>query len=167
MTQTIRVNILRGMIQDTDDLRIQSLQPLLSPAILQQEIAMTEKASETVAQARKEAQAIISGEDDRCLVIAGPCSIHDTKAAREYATHLIGARHLYKEDLCILMRVYFEKPRTTVGWKGLINDPDINHSFHINKGLDKPGSCFVISAIGGFRRLRSSWTPSYPNLSQT
>ena len=123
------------MIQDTDDLRIQSLQPLLSPAILQQEIAMTEKASETVAQARKEAQAIISGEDDRCLVIAGPCSIHDTKAAREYATHLIGARHQYKEDLCILMRVYFEKPRTTVGWKGLINDPDINHSFHINKGL--------------------------------
>ena len=155
------------MIQDTDDLRIQSLQPLLSPAILQQEIAMTEKASETVAQARKEAQAIISGEDDRCLVIAGPCSIHDTKAAREYATHLIEARHQYKEDLCILMRVYFEKPRTTVGWKGLINDPDINHSFHINKGLRQARELLRDLSDRGFRRLRSSWTPSYLNLSQT
>ena len=123
------------MIQDTDDLRIESLQPLLSPAILQEEIAMTEEASKTVAEARAQAQAIIQGKDDRLLVIAGPCSIHDTKAAMEYATKLLEARQRFEKDLCILMRVYFEKPRTTVGWKGLINDPEINNSFKINKGL--------------------------------
>jgi len=123
------------MIQDTDDLRIQSLHPLLSPAILREEIPMTQKGSETVSDARWEAEQIIRGKSDRLLVIAGPCSIHDTEAAMEYAAKLAEARQGLKEELCIFMRVYFEKPRTTVGWKGLINDPDIDNSFKINKGL--------------------------------
>jgi 3-deoxy-7-phosphoheptulonate synthase len=123
------------MIKDTDDLRIQSLHPLLSPAILLEEIPMTEKAATTVSEARWEAEQIIRGKSDRLLVIAGPCSIHDTGAAIEYAHKLAEARERYKQDLSIFMRVYFEKPRTTVGWKGLINDPDIDNSFRINKGL--------------------------------
>ena len=124
-----------SMIQDTDDLRIQSLHPLLSPAILQEEIPLSEKASVVVSNARLEAEQIIRGQSDRLLVIVGPCSIHDTKAALEYAQKLKATCERFKEDLCILMRVYFEKPRTTVGWKGLINDPNIDNSFKINQGL--------------------------------
>ena len=124
-----------SMIQDTDDLRIQSLHPLLSPAILQEEIPLSEKASVVVSNARIEAEQIIRGQSDRLLVIVGPCSIHDTKAAMEYAHHLKESCERFREDLCILMRVYFEKPRTTVGWKGLINDPNIDNSFKINQGL--------------------------------
>jgi 3-deoxy-7-phosphoheptulonate synthase len=123
------------MIQDTDDLRIQSVHPLLSPAILSEEIPMTERASVTISEARWAAEQIIRGKSDRLIVIAGPCSIHDTEAAREYAGKLMKAREQLSADLCIFMRVYFEKPRTTVGWKGLINDPDIDNSFRINKGL--------------------------------
>lgn len=123
------------MIKDTDDLRIQSLHPLLSPAILLEEIPMTQKAATTVSEARWEAEQIIHGKSDRLLVIAGPCSIHDTDAAYEYAQKLAEVRDRFKQDLCIFMRVYFEKPRTTVGWKGMINDPDIDNSFRINKGL--------------------------------
>lgn len=128
-------HLWNSMIQDTDDLRIQSLHPLLSPAILQEEIPLTEKASVVVANARLEAEQIIRGNNDRLLVIAGPCSIHDTEAAREYALKLKETCERFNEDLCILMRVYFEKPRTTVGWKGLINDPNIDNSFKINQGL--------------------------------
>ena len=87
-----------------------------------------------MASARKEAEDILHGKDDRLLVVVGPCSIHDTSAAIEYAERLKGLAEQYKEDLQIIMRVYFEKPRTTVGWKGLINDPHLDNSFDINKG---------------------------------
>ena len=123
------------MIQDTDDLRIGSLRPLLPPTILFEELPITAKASQLVMDARRKAQRIIEGEDDRLLVVAGPCSIHDTGAAMEYGERLLAASRLYRGELMLVMRVYFEKPRTTVGWKGLINDPDLDGSFRINRGL--------------------------------
>lgn len=123
------------MIKDTDDLRIQSLHPLLPPAILMEELPIGEAASSIVTEGRKNAEQIVRGEDDRLLVIVGPCSIHDTEAALEYGEKLLKAKKRLEEDLVIIMRVYFEKPRTTVGWKGLINDPEINGSFRINQGL--------------------------------
>jgi 3-deoxy-7-phosphoheptulonate synthase len=123
------------MIQSTDDLRIAALRPLTSPAILMEEFAMSEIASNVVADSRRAAQAIVKGDDDRLLAIVGPCSIHDPDAALEYAAQLKPCADRLADDMCILMRVYFEKPRTTVGWKGLINDPDLDGSFNINKGL--------------------------------
>ena len=123
------------MIQDTDDLRIADLRPLLPPAILMEEHPVTENASNTVARTRNDATDIIHGRDDRLLVVAGPCSIHDPMAAVEYGGLLVEAANRLGDDLCVVMRVYFEKPRTTVGWKGLINDPHLDGSFNINQGL--------------------------------
>ncbi|MFT3990152.1 MAG: 3-deoxy-7-phosphoheptulonate synthase [Luteolibacter sp.] len=119
----------------TDDLRITGLNPLISPAVLSYYLPLTEHASEVVASARSQADAILKGEDDRLLAIVGPCSIHDPKAAIEYAHLLKAEAERLKKDIFIIMRVYFEKPRTTVGWKGLINDPNLNDSFDINHGL--------------------------------
>jgi 3-deoxy-7-phosphoheptulonate synthase len=123
------------MIMETDDLRIAALRPLLPPAILMEEFPLSEGASNVVANARQEVDAIVRGEDGRLLVVVGPCSIHDPAAALEYASLVQDWRERFAEDLCVIMRVYFEKPRTTVGWKGLINDPDLDGSFNINKGL--------------------------------
>ena len=123
------------MFQITDDVRIAALRPLIPPAILMEELPITEQASNTIANARKEAEQIIAGEDDRLIVVAGPCSIHDTKAALEYADRLAITAQKLRNDLLVIMRVYFEKPRTTVGWKGLINDPHLDGSFDINNGL--------------------------------
>jgi 3-deoxy-7-phosphoheptulonate synthase len=123
------------MIHRTDDLRIQDLRPLLPPAILMEEVPLGEKSSEVVASSRKEIQAILRGEDDRLLLVVGPCSIHDPAAALEYAGRLAKVRNEVERDLLVVMRVYFEKPRTTVGWKGLINDPLLDESFAINQGL--------------------------------
>ncbi|MEE8311263.1 MAG: 3-deoxy-7-phosphoheptulonate synthase, partial [Candidatus Binatia bacterium] len=123
------------MFHVTDDLRIAQLRPLIPPAILMEELPLTEGISTVIAGAREAAARIVRGEDDRLLVIVGPCSIHDPVAAREYATRLVELREKLNEDLCIFMRVYFEKPRTTVGWKGLINDPRLDGSFDINTGL--------------------------------
>jgi 3-deoxy-7-phosphoheptulonate synthase len=109
--------------------------PLIPPALLIDEIPMTQSALQTVVKGRQDAAAIIMGRDDRLLVIVGPCSIHDPAAALEYAGRLKDLAHKLQDDLCIIMRAYLEKPRTTVGWKGLINDPDIDQSFKINKGL--------------------------------
>jgi 3-deoxy-7-phosphoheptulonate synthase len=119
----------------TDDLRIKELNPLISPAVLAYYLPLTETASELVAKGRAEAEAILRGDDDRLLVVVGPCSIHDPAAALEYAGKLRVEMDRLKDDLCIMMRVYFEKPRTTVGWKGLINDPGLDDSFDINRGL--------------------------------
>lgn len=119
----------------TDDLRIDDIKPLISPSVLSYYLPITERASEVVATARKDCEAVLAGEDDRLLVVVGPCSIHDTGAAIEYATRLKETSARYADDLVIVMRVYFEKPRTTVGWKGLINDPYLNGSFDINRGL--------------------------------
>ena len=119
----------------TDDLRIVKTHPLLAPAILAEEIPLTEAASGKVYESRRAIEAILDGKDDRLLVVVGPCSIHDTRAALEYASKLKPIADALADALLIVMRVYFEKPRTVVGWKGLINDPDLNESYHINKGL--------------------------------
>ncbi len=119
----------------TDDLRIKHITEVLSPAELHEQYPLTETAAQTVYDTRQNIHNILAGRDDRILVVIGPCSIHDPAAARDYASRLKGQIEKYKDDLLIVMRVYFEKPRTTVGWKGLINDPDLNESFHINKGL--------------------------------
>jgi len=119
----------------TDDLRIAGISPLISPAILHDEFPSSDKVAKVVTSNRKDAENILSGKDDRLLVVIGPCSIHDPSAALEYATLLKPLVDRYADDLQIIMRVYFEKPRTTVGWKGLINDPHLDGSFDINKGI--------------------------------
>ncbi|HMO31197.1 3-deoxy-7-phosphoheptulonate synthase [Enterovirga sp.] len=122
-------------MQATDDLRVTHLLELSLPDEVLAEIARSEAATETVAAARAAIHAILEGEDDRLLVVVGPCSIHDPKAALDYAHRLAGLRRELADRLEIVMRVYFEKPRTTIGWKGLINDPDLDGRFDINKGL--------------------------------
>jgi len=123
------------MIRRTDDLRIRDVRPLIPPAILLEEIPISERASNVVSDARAAIASIISGADHRLVVVAGPCSVHDTRAAFEYAGLLKQVADRLADSLVIVMRTYFEKPRTSVGWKGLINDPDLDESFHINKGL--------------------------------
>lgn len=123
------------MFRETDDLRIAALNPLIPPAILMEELPITEAGSQTVAQARNVIADCIQGRDRRFMVVVGPCSIHDPAAALDYAGKLRKAAETYGSELILVMRVYFEKPRTTVGWKGLINDPFIDGSFKINKGL--------------------------------
>src|SRR5215213_3768899 len=123
------------MFRRTDDLRITDVRPLIPPAILLEEIPVSERASNVVANARAAIAEAIDGRDPRLVVVAGPCSIHDSKAALEYANRLQRLSARYVDHLIIVMRTYFEKPRTTVGWKGYINDPDLDESFRINKGL--------------------------------
>jgi 3-deoxy-7-phosphoheptulonate synthase len=120
---------------ETDDLRIAGIDPLISPSVLSYYLPITNVAADLVAGARKQAEAILRGQNDRLLVVVGPCSIHDPSAAIEYGTRLKPLLDRYADDLQIVMRVYFEKPRTTVGWKGLINDPHLDNSFDINRGL--------------------------------
>ncbi|KAF2993085.1 hypothetical protein G7054_g11644 [Neopestalotiopsis clavispora] len=119
----------------TNDLSVLGQDPLIPPALLISEVPMTETALQTVVKGRREAAAIVMGKDDRLLVVVGPCSIHDPAMAHEYCALLRELSEKLKDDLCIIMRAYLEKPRTTVGWKGLINDPDIDESYKINKGL--------------------------------
>jgi 3-deoxy-7-phosphoheptulonate synthase len=129
---------------ETDDLRIDQLKPLIPPAILMEEYPITDQASETVGQARRLIAECVRGKDDRLVVVVGPCSIHDEAAAIEYAQRLREQTERLADDLLIVMRVYFEKPRTSIGWKGLINDPDMDDSFHINKGL-KIARCLLLN----------------------
>jgi 3-deoxy-7-phosphoheptulonate synthase len=123
------------MIYPTDNLRIIGIDEVAVPEELHREFPISEQASHTVHGGRRQIHEILRRHDPRILVIVGPCSIHDPKAAMEYAGRLDALRRELADDLMIVMRVYFEKPRTTVGWKGLINDPDLNNSFHINEGL--------------------------------
>jgi 3-deoxy-7-phosphoheptulonate synthase len=123
------------MFHTIEDIRIQWTKVVLPPVFLEEELPLTEAASETIYNARNGVADILSGRDTRLLVLAGPCSIHDTKAAREYAGLLKSAIQEFSNDLHIVMRVYFEKPRTTIGWKGLINDPYLDQSYKINDGL--------------------------------
>jgi len=137
------------MSRQTEDLRIRAVRPLLPPAILHEEIPVTEKAAELIDHARKQAEAMLSGKDRRLLVIVGPCSIHDVQAAKEYAEQLAERIDPYKDTLYLVMRCYFEKPRTTVGWKGLVNDPRMDGSFQINEGLRLARQLLAdVSAIG-------------------
>lgn len=120
---------------NTDDLRITAIKEVISPEQAHNNMPITQAAAQTILTTRAAIHRILTGADDRLLVVVGPCSIHDTAAAHDYAGLLKAATDQLKNDLLIVMRVYFEKPRTTVGWKGLINDPDLNDSFDINKGL--------------------------------
>ena len=123
------------MRHETDDLRIKGMGELISPAQLLADLPMTDEAADTVFQTRQAVHRILQEKDRRLIVVVGPCSVHDPGAALEYAGKLQALRDELKDDLLVIMRVYFEKPRTTVGWKGLINDPDLDGTFHINKGL--------------------------------
>ncbi len=123
------------MPDTTDDLRIESLRPLIPPAILMEELPASEADTQLIAEARKDVARIVTGEDDRLVIVVGPCSIHDPEAGLEYARLLLSVADALSADLKIVMRTYFEKPRTTVGWKGLINDPKLDGSFSINQGL--------------------------------
>jgi 3-deoxy-7-phosphoheptulonate synthase len=123
------------MLHRTDDLRIKEIKELAPPTHLLREFPLSEKAANTTFEARQDIHRILHGADDRLLVIMGPCSVHDVKAAKEFAGKLLEAKSKLAADLLVVMRVYFEKPRTTVGWKGLINDPNLDGSFRINEGL--------------------------------
>ncbi|EOQ63744.1 3-deoxy-7-phosphoheptulonate synthase [Acinetobacter calcoaceticus ANC 3811] len=120
---------------DIDDVNIKSIQTLVTPAELKSELPLSDVASQTVLKGRDTIRNILDGSDKRLFVVIGPCSIHDPKAAHEYADRLKALSEKVKDSLYLVMRVYFEKPRTTIGWKGLINDPDMNDSFNIEKGL--------------------------------
>ncbi|HEY8120067.1 MAG TPA: 3-deoxy-7-phosphoheptulonate synthase [Myxococcota bacterium] len=120
---------------NTSDLRITHVRPLIAPAVLMEEIPLTPVAAELVARSRRAVEAVLDGRDARVLLVVGPCSIHDPRAALEYADKLRALAERVRERLLVVMRVYFEKPRTVVGWKGLINDPDLDGSYRINQGL--------------------------------
>ncbi len=134
-TQTSTQSSIQTHTKDIDDVNIEKFIPLLTPAELKSEFPLSEKAMQTVKTGRTTIQNILDGKDNRLLIVVGPCSIHDIKSANEYADKLVTLAEELKDTLYIVMRVYFEKPRTTVGWKGLINDPDMNDSFDIEKGL--------------------------------
>ncbi|WP_306699649.1 3-deoxy-7-phosphoheptulonate synthase AroG [Thioalkalivibrio sp. HK1] len=120
---------------ETDDLRISSIDDVATPKTILDEFPLTGSTSMHISSTREDIHRILHGEDDRLLAIVGPCSIHDPDAARDYANRLLEYRHRLADQLLIVMRVYFEKPRTTIGWKGLINDPDLDGNFNIDKGL--------------------------------
>ncbi len=133
----------------TDDLRIREIRELLTPAELMREHAQTRETTSTVSRSRERLHRILHGEDDRLAVVIGPCSIHDVDSAMEYAQRLVKEHERLRDTLEIVMRVYFEKPRTTVGWKGLINDPDLDGRFDINRGLKKArGLLVAINQLG-------------------
>lgn len=134
-----------GNKEKTEDRRIRGYNPLIAPDLLQSEIRQTANSKATVIKARNEAVEVVQGTDQkhRLLVVIGPCSIHDPEAALEYCDRLLKLKEQYQDQLLIVMRSYLEKPRTTVGWKGLINDPDIDNTFNINKGLRTSRQLFV------------------------
>ena len=127
----------------TDDVRITGTTELIAPQDLIAKLPVSDSALASVLDARQSVSNILKGEDDRLVVVVGPCSIHDPEAALEYAKNLQAQQEAHKGELCIIMRVYFEKPRTTVGWKGLINDPDMDDSFDINKGVEMARSLLL------------------------
>ena len=124
-----------ALMPNTSDIRIRSVRPLISPAILEDELPLSELGSAAIQRARREVAKVILGQDDRLLAVVGPCSVHDPEAALAYAHKLAPLAARLASDLLVVMRVYFEKPRTVVGWKGLINDPGLDGSFQINRGL--------------------------------
>ena len=124
-------------MHQTDDLRIKTITEVEPPSAVHDQFPLSDSAAQTVSEARTAIHNILHGEDDRLLVVIGPCSVHDPQAAIDYANKLLPVRDALKDELLIVMRVYFEKPRTTVGWKGLINDPHLNETFDINEGLKR------------------------------
>jgi 3-deoxy-7-phosphoheptulonate synthase len=146
------------------DTRIVGYEPLLSPAALLHELPLGEVQQETVARTRAEVRAVLDGADDRLLVVTGPCSVHDPKAALDYASRLAGLREQLAEDLLIVMRVYFEKPRTVTGWKGLINDPGMDDSYDVHRGL-RTARSLLLDIVGSGMPVGCEWldpiTPQY------
>ena len=137
------------LIDNTSDLHVVETRPLVSPGLLHQDLPLDKQSAQTVINTRQAIKSILRGQDSRILVIVGPCSVHDIKAAKDYAQRLQPLRIKYKDQLEIVMRVYFEKPRTTVGWKGLINDPHLDDSYDINTGLRKARSLLLdLARIG-------------------
>ncbi|HEY5738422.1 MAG TPA: 3-deoxy-7-phosphoheptulonate synthase, partial [Gammaproteobacteria bacterium] len=137
------------MMHQTKDLRITGTKEIQSPGALMQELPLSEAAANLVTDTRQQIYDVLDGKDDRLVVVIGPCSIHDSRAALEYADRLQKMIDELRDELVIVMRVYFEKPRTTVGWKGLINDPDLDGSFHINKGVRKARELLINLAEKG------------------
>ncbi len=146
----------------THDLHVVDTRPLIPPALLHRDLPIDPTALETVATARSRIQAILRGLDRRLLVIVGPCSVHDVEAARDYARRLAPLREQYAAELEIVMRVYFEKPRTTVGWKGLINDPHLDGSYDINSGLRRARSLLLQLAERGLPAATELLDPIVP-----
>src|SRR5437870_3618452 len=145
----------------TDDLRISAVRALIAPQLLLEELPMDAASLATVTNARQAIHRVLHGADDRLVAVVGPCSIHDAAAAMEYAGRLHAAARRLEHDLFIVMRVYFEKPRTTVGWKGFINDPHLDGSFAINEGL---GQAPIFETVGNedcHVILRGGKTPNY------
>ena len=156
------------MLNSTDDVRIKNLRPLLPPAILMEEIPAHAEACRVVGQGRREVAEILRGRVDRLVVVVGPCSIHDPEAGLEYARRLRRAADQFRDELCIVMRVYFEKPRTIVGWKGLINDPHLDGSYAINEGLRLARRFLLdVARARACRPAPSSWTRSRRSSSPT
>ena len=124
-------------MRKTENINVRKLDPLITPAGLKFEQPLSESGTDAILEGRETVKKILNGEDPRLMAIVGPCSIHDEKAGLEYAQRLLKLAKQVNDRLYVVMRVYFEKPRTTVGWKGLINDPDLDGSFQINKGLRK------------------------------
>src|SRR6202161_2727618 len=146
------------------DTRIVGYEPLLSPAALLDELPLAGAHQGTVERTRTEVRAVLDGADDRLLVVTGPCSVHDPKAALDYAARLAGLRERYADDLLIVMRVYFEKPRTVTGWKGLINDPGMDGSFDVHRGL-RTARRLLLDIVGSGMPVGCEWldpiTPQY------
>jgi len=146
----------------TSDLHVVETRPLVAPALLHRELPIDAASTETVASARRRIQAILRGEDLRLLVVVGPCSVHDVKAARDYAKRLAPIRERLKDQLEVVMRVYFEKPRTTVGWKGMINDPHLDGSYDINTGLRRARGLLLDLAREGMPTATELLDPVVP-----
>ena len=146
----------------TSDLHVVETRPLVAPALLHRDLPIDASASETVSTTRRRIKAILSGEDRRLLVIVGPCSVHDVDAARDYARQLAPLRAAHRNELEVVMRVYFEKPRTTVGWKGLINDPHLDGSYDINTGLRRARSLLLDLAREGMPAATELLDPIVP-----
>ena len=146
----------------TSDLHVVDTRPLVAPALLHRDLPIDTAATETVASARRRIQAILRGEDRRLLVVVGPCSVHDVTAAREYAERLAPIRERLKNHLEVVMRVYFEKPRTTVGWKGFINDPHLDGSYDINTGLRRARGLLLDLAREGMPTATELLDPVVP-----
>jgi len=146
------------------DTRIVGYEALLAPAALLDELPLTAAEAETVERTRAEVRALLDGADGRLLIVAGPCSVHDPKAALDYAARLIELRDRYADDLLIVMRVYFEKPRTVTGWKGLINDPGMDESFDVHRGL-RAARRLLLDILGTGMPVGCEWldpiTPQY------
>ena len=151
-----------SMVDSTSDLHVVETRPLMSPALLHRDLPLDKAASEVVSTTRQRIQSILHGLDPRILVIVGPCSVHDVDAAIEYSNRLAPLREKYSQQLEIVMRVYFEKPRTTVGWKGLINDPHLDDSYDINTGLRKARGLLLDLAKKGMPAATELLDPVVP-----